>query len=507
MQSLRERLGERKLFQWAIAYLAGAWLVFQGIEVLAEPWQLSPTTQRTIHVLLGIGFVLTLVLAWYHGERGRQRVSGIELLIVAAILVVAGAAVVTVGRAPEGDATAGRSDAAFRAVNPKSVAVLPFVNVSLEGQVQRIGDQIRINAQLIDATTDEPLWAEQYDRTFADVFAIQSDVARQIALALRATMTVEEGERIAQVPTRNLEAYNSYTLGRHWWNRRTAEGLERAIDYFEDAVQKDSTFVSAYSGLADSYAVLPWYGEWSPEATYPQAIAAAHRAVELDGRSGEARTSLAVVKLWYEWDWVAAEMEFRRAIGANPSYATAHQWYAALMTYTQRLDEAIASYRTALSFDPLSAIIGANVADALYYARRYDEAIEQYVKTLELHPDFSYAWRGLGLAYLQTQMYEEAEAALREVSDLQPALAHVYVARGRRDMALAVFEAAEAGSLESQLYAVVGLGEMDRAFDILDRAYEGRALWLLEYPRLDPYFDRLRSDPRFTPLMRRIGLE
>jgi Flp pilus assembly protein TadD len=177
------------------------------------------------------------------------------------------------------------------------------------------------------------------------------------------------------------------------------------------------------------------------------------------------------------------------------------------MTYTQRLDEAIASYRTALSFDPLSAIIGANVADALYYARRYDEAIEQYVKTLELHPDFSYAWRGLGLAYLQTQMYEEAEAALREVSDLQPALAHVYVARGRRDMALAVFEAAEAGSLESQLYAVVGLGEMDRAFDILDRAYEGRALWLLEYPRLDPYFDRLRSDPRFTPLMRRIGLE
>jgi TolB-like protein len=563
MPSLRERLSERKLFQWAIAYLAGAWLVFQGVEVLAEPWQLSPTTQRIIHVLLGAGFVLTLLLAWYHGERGRQRVTGIELLIVAAILVIAGAAVVTVGRAPEGDATAGGSDAPFRAVNPKSVAVLPFVNVSgssddeifsdgitfdiinhlskiadlkvisrtsimqykgaelslsqiadelgvatvLEGEVQRIGDHIRINAQLIDAETDEPLWAEQYDRTFADVFAIQADVARQIAQALRATMTAEEGERIARVPTRNLEAYNSYTIGRHWWNRRTAEGLERSIEYFEDAVRQDSTLASAYSGLADSYAVLPWYGERSPEATYPLAIGAALRAVELDGRSGEARASLAVVKLWYEWDWSAAETEFQRAIELSPSYATAHQWYAALMTYTHRLDEAIERYRTALSLDPLSAIIGANLADALYYARRNDEAIEQYMKTLELHPGFWYAQRGLGLAYLQTQMYEEAEAALREVSGSHPALVYVYTAQGRRDMALAVFEAAEEVSLESQLYAVVGLGEMDRAFEILDRAYEGRALWLLEYPRLDPYFDTLRSDPRFAVLMRRIGLE
>lgn len=563
MPSLRERFGERKLFQWAIAYLAGAWLVFQGIEVLAEPWQLSPTTQRIIHVLLGAGFALTLLLAWYHGERGRQRVTGVELLIVAAIMVIAGAAVVTVGRAPEEDAALRRSDPAPRAVNPKSVAVLPFVNVSgssedeifsdgitfdiinhlskiadlkvisrtsimqykgaelglsqiaeelgvatvLEGEVQRVGDRIRINAQLIDAKSEEPLWAEQYDRTVEDVFAIQSDVARQIVQALRATMTVEEGERIAQVPTRNLEAYSSYTLGRHWWNRRTAEGLVAAITHFEDAIRKDSTYVWAYAGLADCYAVLPWYGEWSPEATYPLAIAAARSAVELDGRSGEARASLAVVKLWYEWDWRAAEVEFRRAIELSPSYATAHQWYAALMTYTQRLDEAIERYRTALSLDPLSAIIGANLADALYYARRYDEAIEQYVRTLDLHSDFHYAWRGLGLAYLQTEMYEEAEGALREVSDVHPALAFVYAAQGRRDLALAVLEVAEVASLESQLYASVGLGELDRAFDILDRAYEGRALWLLEYPRLDPYFDTLRSDPRFTALMRRMGLE
>jgi TolB-like protein/Tfp pilus assembly protein PilF len=563
MPSLRERLSGRKLFQWAVAYLAGAWLVFQGIEVLAEPWQLSPTIQRTIHVLLGAGFLLVLVLAWYHGERGRQRVTGIEAVMIALILAVTGGAVLTVGRAPPRQSDLEPPGRASSAVSRKSVAVLPFVNVSgrsedeifsdgitfdiinhlskvadlkvisrtsimrykgselrlsqiaeelgvatvLEGEVQRRGDQIRINAQLIDARTEQPLWAEQYDRTFADVFAIQSDVARQIALALRATMTDEEGERIARAPTRNLEAYNSYMLGRHWWNRRTAEGLERAIEYFEDAVEKDSTFASAYSGLADSYALLPWYDETSPEGTYPPAIAAARRAVELDSTSGEARASLAIVRLWYEWDWEAAETEFQRAIELSPSYATAHQWHAALMTYSHRLNEAIEKFRIALAFDPLSAIIGANLGDALYYAGRYDEAIAQYHETLDLHPEFWYAWRGLGLAYLQSQMYGEAEAALIEASELHPALARVYTVQGRRDDARAVLEAAETGSLESQLYAYVGVGDMDRALETLDRAYERRALWLLEYPRLDPYFDRLRADPRFAALMRRIGLD
>jgi len=563
MPSLRERLSERKLFQWAIAYLAGAWLVFQGVEVLAEPWQLSPTTQRTIHVLLGAGFLLALVFAWYHGERGRQRVTGIEAVIITAILGIAAGAVLTVGRAPEEGAGAGRPDLASAGVDRKSVAVLPFVNVSgsgedeifcdgitfdiinhlskiadlkvisrtsimrykgaelslgqiaeelkvatiLEGEVQRRGDQIRINAQLIDAETDEPLWAERYDRTYADVFAIQSDVARQIAMALRATMTIDEGERIARVPTRNLEAYNLYTLGRHWWNRRTAEGLRRAIEYFGDAVEKDSTFASAYSGLADSYALLPWYDDSSQAVVYPQAIAAARRAVELDPNSGEARTSLAIVRVWYEWDWPAAESEFQRAIQLSPSYATAHQWYAALMTYTNRLEEAIEGFRTALSFDPLSAIIGTNLGDALYYARRYEEAIDQYVTTLDLHSDFWYAWRGLGLAYLQEQRYAEAEAALRGASDHHPALARVYSAQGRHDLALAVLEAARSESLEVQLYAYAGVGDTERALQILEQAFETRALWLLEYPRLDPYFDGLHSDPRFAALMRRIGLE
>lgn len=563
MPSLRERLGERKLFQWAIAYLAGAWLVFQGIEVLAEPWHVSPTTQRTIHVLLAAGFLLTMVLAWYHGERGRQHVTGIEAVIIAVILFITGGAILTVTRAQLDEPVAEQPEPASPVANRKSVAVLPFINVSgssedeifsdgitfdiinhlskiadlkvisrtsvmpykgteaslrqiaeelgvatvLEGEVQRRGDEIRINVQLIDADSDKPLWAEQYDRTFADVLAVQSDVARKIALALRATMTAEEGERIAQVPTRNLEAYNSYTLGRHWWNRRTADAIERAIAYFQDAVEKDSTFVGAYSGLADSYAVLPWYGEWRSEETYPRALAAARRAVDLDPKSGEARASLAVIKLWYEWDWPAAEREFQRAIELNPSYGTAHQWYAALMTYTGRSDDAIETFRTALSLDPLSAIIGANLGDALYYARRYDEAIGQYLETLELYPDFWYAHRGLGLAYLQKAMYADAETALRQVAERHPALARVYAAQGRRDLADSILEAATAASLESQLYAYAGVGDIDRAFDILDRAYETRALWLLEYPRVDPYFDELRSDPRYTDFLCRIGLE
>jgi TolB-like protein/Flp pilus assembly protein TadD len=562
MSSFFQRLRERKLFQWSLAYLAGAWLVFQGIEVVAEPWHLSETLQRTLHILIVIGLLPTLVLAWYHGEKGRQTVSGVELLILASILVGAGVVVVAVGGKPDRGTAVDRAQPVTSTARRKSVAVLPFINLSgssedeivsdgvtfeiinhlskiadlrvisrtsimryknvqqnlgriakelgvatvLEGQVQRAGDRIRVSAQLIDAQTDKTLWADQYDQTFDDVFAIQSEVARQIALALQATMTHEEGERIAQVPTQDLEAYNSYLLGRHWWNKRTAEGLETAILYFEDSIRRDSTFVLAYVGLAESYALLPWYSERTPGSVRPKAMAAAQRAVELDAGSGEAHATLAIVKLWYEWDWRGAETEFKNAIELSPNYATAHQWYASLLALTGRMDKAIARQRIALTLDPLSAIIGANLGDELYYARRYDEAIRQYLKTLDLYPDFWYARRGLGLVYLQKRMYEEAESEMRRVNIRHPALAYAYSAQGRIDEALAVLEAAEAGSLESRLYAYVGIGEIDRAFEILDEAYELRALWLLEYPFLDPYFEVLRSDPRFTTLTRRIGL-
>ncbi len=563
MPSTFQRLKERKLFQWALTYLAGAWLVFQGIEVVAEPWHLSETIQRTLHVLIIIGLLPTLVLAWYHGEKGRQKVSGIELLILAGILAGAGVVVVALGGKPDKGTAEEGAPSVITTASRKSVAVLPFINLGgssedeifsdgvtfeiinhlskiadlrvisrtsimryknvqqslgriakelgvatvLEGQVQRVGDRIRVSAQLIDARNDETLWADQYDQTYEDVFAIQSEVARQIALALQVTMTREEGERIAQVPTRNLEAYNSYLLARHWWNKRTAEGLVTAIHYFEDAIRRDSTFVLAYAGLADSYALLPWYSDETPGVVRSKAMAAARRAVELDAGSGEARASLAIVKLWYEWDWREAETEFRNAIELSPSYATAHQWYASLLALTGRMDKAIARQRIALTLDPLSAIIGANLGDELYYARRYDEAIRQYVKTLDLHPDFWYARRGLGLVYLQKQMYEEAEAELNRVTSLHPALALAYTAQGRKAEALAVLAAAQGGSLESRLYGYVGVGEIDRAFEILEEAYELRALWLLEYPFLDPYFEVLWSDPRFMTLTRRIGLE
>ncbi len=562
MPSLFQRLKRRRLFQWGVAYLAAAWLVFQGIEVLAEPWNLSVAVQRTIHVLLGAGFLVTIVLAWYHGEQGRQRVGGWELLLLAAILTVAGAAAVFLGRGSQDEAAGARSEPA-PVVNPKSVAVLPFVSVGggsedeifsdgitfdiinhlskiadlkvisrtsvmqykntqlslreiaaelgvatvLEGEVQRFDSLIRVNVQLVDAQTDRHIWAEQYNRELEDVFAVQSEVARKIALALQATMTEEVGERIARVPTGNLEAYNSYLLGRHWWNRRTAEGLEQAIGYFEDAILRDSTFVLAYAGLADTYALLPWYGDWTSSAAYPRALAAAERAVELDGGSGEARTSLAIVTLWYEWDFLGAEAEFERAIELSPSYATAHGWYAASLTYQKRFDEAIARSRIALALDPLSAIIATNLGDNLYYARRYDEAIEQYVKTLDLHPEFLYGRRRLGQAYLQKQMYEEAEAELKKVSDLHPVLAGTYTAQGRGEEARAVLEAARDASLESQLYARVGVGDIDGAFEVLGQAFETRAVWLLEYPALDPYFDGLRADPRFAQTLRRFGLE
>jgi TolB-like protein len=310
MLSLLQRLKERKLFQWALAYLAGAWLIFQGIEVLAEPWSLSAGFQQVLHVLLGIGFLVTLVLAWYHGEKGRQRASGIELLILAGILVIAGAAVAVLGRGEDAgrEPIAEQLGAASSVIDPKSVAVLPFANLSadpenefftdgitdaiithltkiadlkvtsrtssmqykggdkslldiaaelgvttiVEGSVQQTGDRIRVNAQLIDAQSDEHLWAEIYDRDLKDIFAIQSDIAGQVAAAVGAELTGAERERVEERPTENLEAYEFYLRGMEYYRRPgwLAEDYRSAQRMWEQAVELDPSFALAHAWLS-----------------------------------------------------------------------------------------------------------------------------------------------------------------------------------------------------------------------------------------------------------------
>jgi TolB-like protein/Tfp pilus assembly protein PilF len=389
--------------------------------------------------------------------------------------------------------------------NVRQIAEELEVATILEGSVQRSGDRLQITAQLIDAESDDHMWAEQYNRELTDIFSIQSEVAEEIAAVLKATLTAAEREQIERPPTLNIDAYNLYLLGRSWWNKRTADGLERAIEYFDQAVEQDPNYALAHVALAETYALLPWYAEWPPAETYPRATAAALRALEIDDRLGEAHNTLAAVRTWYDWDLSSVEQGYREALALSPNYSTAHHWYGQFLGYVGRLDEAMAELELARELDPLSSIINTNLADLYYLQRRYDEAIERYETILELEPGFGSAYWGLGKAYLQKGMFEEAVEALRFEDSGE--LTAAYTALGRDSEAAAVLEASRDRSLRNQLAAHVGVGDVDGAFAILERAYEERASFLLEEPNNDPYYDGLRSDARYTELMQRIGLQ
>jgi TolB-like protein/Tfp pilus assembly protein PilF len=389
----------------------------------------------------------------------------------------------------------------------------------LEGGVQRVGDRVRINAQLIDAESDEHLWANQYDRELTDVFEIQTDVAGQIAAALRAELTPEEQERIASKPTDNLEAYNLYLLGRFHWNKRSEEGFRQAVDYFEQAIGEDPAYALAYTGLADSYTLLSGYDAVSPIEVMPDAKASALRAIEIDSTLAEAHTSLAQIRLNYDWDWLGAKTAINRALELNPGYATAHHWHAFYLMTISEYDSALAAMRRAQKLDPLSLIITAEVGWPLFFARRYDEAIGEYRKAIAMDSNFAPAHAWLGLVYVEKGMFEEAIAELqtavtlsgrypRWVSDL----AFAFAAWGKQDEALALLhelhERDAEGYISPALYSWVyaELGDMDQAFEWLDKAYEERSHWMAAL-RYDPRFDSLRSDPRFTALLKELALE
>jgi TolB-like protein/Flp pilus assembly protein TadD len=394
------------------------------------------------------------------------------------------------------------------------------VTTVIEGSVRRAGDRVRITAQLVDPWTDQHLWADNYDRELTDIFAIQSDVALRIADALKATLSPDVRARIQREPTHNLEAHNSYLLGTFYWNKRTGEGLQRAIDHFERAIELDPGYAIAYSGLADCYNLLPFYGDAHPGEAHPKARAAALKALELDDTLAEAHTSYAFVECWYDWDWSLAETAFERAIALNPSYAQAYHWHAWYLTARQQPHQAIARVTTALSLDPLSLIVNTDMGDLHYYARAYDKAIAQHEKTLQMDSTFWPAHVNLGRAYVQAGRIEEAIESLGtaiRLSKHHPSgigmLGYAYAVSGRRDEALDTIEQlkelATRVNVPSYLLAVVyaGLGELDLAFEWLDRAHRQRdSAWLIYYLKADPWADNLRDDPRFADLLSRMAL-
>jgi TolB-like protein/DNA-binding winged helix-turn-helix (wHTH) protein/Flp pilus assembly protein TadD len=391
------------------------------------------------------------------------------------------------------------------------------VDAVVEGTVLRSGDQVRITAQLIEASTDKHLWSRSYEGELRDTLALQSTVASAIADQVRINLTPREQAALKNVKVVNPQAYESYLKGRYFWNKRTADGLKVALAYFKQATEEDPKYAKAYSGLADTYALLgDWeYGVLAPKEAYPKAKAAASKALELDDTLSEAHASLASLGM-FDWDWQSAEKEFRRAIELNPGYATAHQWYAWNLNLLGRQSEAIAEMRKAESLDPLSLIISADMADVLFVARFYDESIQQSRKTLGMDPNFAVARFELGQAYLEKHMYEEAVAELQKAVQLSggnptfvATLARAYVASGKRSEAVKLLDVLKKRSSTvfsnaseiAMIYA--SMGDNDQAMNWLDKGFEER---FNPGVLLRPGFDPLRSDPRFQNLLHRVGL-
>ena len=305
-----------------------------------------------------------------------------------------------------------------RTPDPQTVGHELGVRALLTGRIVQRGDRLVISAELVDVGNNRRLWGGQYDRRPSDILAIQSEISREISEQLRARLTNEEEKRLTKHYTENTEAYQDYLKGRYYWNKRTGEDIKRAIDHFNQAIAKDPGYALAYGGLADCYIVIPNYSEVSTQEAYIKAKAAALKALEIDDSLAEAHTSLGGIKSDFEWDFTGAETELKRALTLNPNYATAHHWYAQFLSPMGRHDEAIAEIKRAQSLDPLSLIINAVAGDTYIKARQYDLAIEQLRKTIEMDKNFSRAHRYLGNAYLEKGMYNEAIAAFRTADSL-----------------------------------------------------------------------------------------
>jgi tetratricopeptide (TPR) repeat protein len=351
-----------------------------------------------------------------------------------------------------------------------------------------------------------------------DVFAIQDEIALAIVDKLKIKLLGDERAALTKRYTENLDAYHLYLKGRYFWHRRYEGFMQKAMECFEQAIAKDTLYALAYTGLADTYNSLGVWAFMAPGDVFPRARALAEKALEIDERLAEAHASSAFVSLFYDWDWVAAEHGFTRAIELNPGYALAHLWYAHHLSIVGRFDEAIAEVYQAQDLDPLSPIINANAGWTYHLAREYDREMEELRKTLDLDPHCGMAYFYMGFAYAQTGRYEEAIAAFQKAIDMTggmswvaESLGYIYGLTGVRDKAEQILRESEA--LMKQRYVpssalvfiYLGLGEHDKVFEWLDRAYNERDA-LLPWLKVMPEFDSVRSDPRFQDLLRRLGL-
>jgi DNA-binding winged helix-turn-helix (wHTH) protein/TolB-like protein/Flp pilus assembly protein TadD len=398
--------------------------------------------------------------------------------------------------------------------DPVAIGQALKVDAVLESRIQQVGDRVRINSQLVSVKDGKPIWSFQCNQECADLFAAQDSISEDIVRALALNLNSEERESLKKRYTESGEAYRFYLLGRFYWNKRTEEGMEKALQYFGQAIQADAGYALAYAGMADCYFTI----SLPPKERWTEAKAAAVKALELDNTLAEAHTSLAYARMNYDWNWPGAESEFKRAIELNPNYATARHWYGEYLSAMGRHNDGIAETKRAVELEPTSLIINANLGRLLYYARLYDLAIKQLQETVAMDESFARTHRNLGWVYEQKGMSEEAVREFEKAITLSggaaetvSSLGHAYASSGEKTKAYQIINRLKQQSKQQYIspfnIAIIyaGLGEKDRAFKWLEHAYADRSLWMV-FLEVDPRLDSLRSDPRFADLVRRVGL-
>jgi len=404
--------------------------------------------------------------------------------------------------------------------DPKEIGRELGVATILEGSIRKEKDDIRLSTRLINVEDGFQLWSDIYSRKLESIFIIQNDIAENITQALKMKLSPEEIKQIQKKPTTNLKAYNLYLQGRYFTEKRTEEDLKKAIEYFDQAINEDPNYAHSHLGLATAYILLPEYSAYHPIEANLRATESVKEALEIDETLAEAHALLGSLKYRNEFDWSAAEKEFKKDINLNPNSAVVHHWYAIYLGRASRLEEAIEEIKLARELDPFSLVINRNVGMIFYWARKYDRAIESLSKTIEMDQNFSQAHFYLGSSYLQMSMFEDALSEFqreREITKgintyLEASIGVVYLRMGKREKAEQIFNELVAQSNDMYIspyglaWLYFALGKEDQGFESLEMAYKERDTWLIEI-KVEPLLDSVRSDPRFKELLKKMNLE
>jgi TolB-like protein/tetratricopeptide (TPR) repeat protein len=573
-------LKRRNVYKVAVGYAVVGWLLIQVATQVFPFFEIPNWAVRLVVLFIVVGFPIALVIAWAfeltpggikrteEADRaypGRSRGRAWIYVVISAGLLSAGLFLLGRYTAPNENKIAN--------VPAKSIAVLPFENLSrdpdnayfaegiqdeiltrlakvadlkvishtstqryksspdnlpeiakqlgvaniLEGSVQKSQDQVRVNVQLINAATDAHLWADSFDRKLIDIFAVESEIAAKVADTLRAKLTGAEQHAISMQPTQNTEAYQLYLKGRYFWNKRTGPDLQKAIDYFKQAIDKDPNYALAYVGLGDSYILLSGFGAAPPQDSFPLAEAAAKKALEIDDNLAEAHTTLGFILCVHHLNFADSIREFERAIALNPNYATAHHWFGdGPLLAVGQFDRAIGEGKRAVELDPLSVIITADLGADYLVARRYNEAIEQFHKAIDLDPRFYYAHWNLAQALEMKGDLRGALAEYKKAVELDDdpfvlaLLGQAYAKVGQRDEALKILaqlpQIAAHRYVPSYSFALLhmALGDKDKAIEWLERSYHDGAGLDIIFLKVDPMLDPLQKEPRFQALVAKV---